>query len=60
MGRMESQSAVVVRVACANCGGESDDHWTGFRAYRTDEPGTDDEPTLAFFCLTCVIFEFGR
>jgi len=54
------ETAVVVRVACANCGRESDEKWTGFRAWRIDEPGTDEGPAVAFFCLACSLYEFGR
>jgi len=60
MGKAGSPQAVVVRVACANCGRESDEHWTGFRAWRIDEPGTDEGPAVAFFCLACSLYEFGR
>ena len=59
-GQGRGRELVVVRVACANCGCESDDNWTGFRALRIDEPGTDDPPQIAYFCLACSIFEFGR
>jgi len=60
MGKALSREAIVVRCACANCGCESDPHWSGFGAYRIDEPGTDDEPEIALFCLACAIVEFGR
>ncbi len=61
MGKAGSpETAVVVRVACANCGCESDENWTGFRAWRIDEPGTDEGPAVAFFCLACSLYEFGR
>ena len=50
---------IVVRVACAECGRESDPLWRGYRACRIDEPSTNDEPTFAFFCPDCTQREFG-
>jgi hypothetical protein len=55
-----SRSSIVVRAACAECGRESDPLWRGFLACRIDEPGTAEEPTVAFFCKDCAQREFGR
>lgn len=55
-----SRQSIVVRAACAECGRESDPLWSGFLACRIDEPGTDDEPAVAFFCADCAASEFGR
>jgi hypothetical protein len=59
MGTIVWQS-VVVRVACADCGRESDPLWRGYRACRLDEPNTGEEPAFAFFCRDCAQLEYGR
>jgi hypothetical protein len=43
---------------CAQCGSLSGASAMGWRACRTDDPETDLEPTLAFFCPTCSAREF--
>jgi hypothetical protein len=47
-------------VRCAECGSSSGLRWTGWRAYRSDDPETDEPPALAFYCPTCAEREFGR
>ena len=45
-------------VVCIECGHPSDPKWRGWRAYRVDEPSTDDAPELAFYCPACARAEF--
>jgi hypothetical protein len=33
--------------------------WQGWRAYRVDDPDTDEPPAVAFFCQACAEREFG-
>ena len=49
----------VVAVKCADCSKLSSGYWVGWRAYRSDDPGLDSSPTLAFYCLDCAKREFG-
>ena len=46
-------------IACHECGRSSGDTWRGWRAYRTDDPETNDPPALAFYCRACSEREFG-
>jgi hypothetical protein len=48
------------RAVCVECGRESDPRWRGWRAYRIDEPETDDPPELGFYCPECASEEFDR
>lgn len=47
-------------VVCVECSRASDHFWRGWLADRIDEPETDDEPKLAFWCPDCAEREFGR
>jgi hypothetical protein len=47
-------------VQCVECETSSGLYWQGWRAYRVDEPGTDEPPALAFFCPICAKRQFGR
>ena len=49
----------VVATKCAQCGKLSSGYWVGWRACRSDDPELGEEPTLAFFCLSCAEQEFG-
>ena len=46
-------------VACRECGRSSGTTWRGWRAYRTDDPETNEPPALAFYCRACAEREFG-
>jgi len=46
-------------IACHECGRSSGDTWCGWRAYRTDDPETNEPPALAFYCRACAEREFG-
>jgi hypothetical protein len=46
-------------VACRECGRSSGLYWRGWRAYRTDDPETNEPPALAFYCRACSEREFG-
>jgi hypothetical protein len=46
-------------VSCAECGCSSGLKWRGWRAYRVDDPETDELPELGFFCPSCAQREFG-
>jgi hypothetical protein len=46
-------------VSCAECGSASDGQWHGWLACRTDEPGTDDVPEVAYFCPDCAARKFA-
>jgi len=46
-------------VTCAECGTVSDVFWVGWRAYRVDDPETNELPALALCCPTCAEREFG-
>jgi hypothetical protein len=46
-------------VACLECGCRSDAGWTGWRAYRVDDPELDEPPALGFYCPACARAEFG-
>ncbi len=45
---------------CVQCGRISDPFWSGWFAYRVDDPETDSVPELGFFCPDCAGREFGR
>jgi hypothetical protein len=47
-------------VACVECRRISDPEWSGWRAYRVDDPELDEPPALAFYCPACAEAEFGR
>jgi len=38
---------------CSECGESSGGRALGWRACRLDEPGTDEQPELAFLCPPC-------
>jgi hypothetical protein len=44
---------------CAECGIPTGSQWTGWRAYRTDDLYSDEQPSLALFCPSCAKREFG-
>ena len=46
-------------VYCIECASSSGLKSRGWRAYRVDDPETDEGPTLAFYCPTCAGREFG-
>jgi hypothetical protein len=46
-------------VHCIECESSSGLYWQGWRAYRVDDPETDEPPALAFYCPTCAQREFG-
>lgn len=46
-------------VQCVECTSSSGLYWQGWRAYRADDPETDEAPALAFYCPTCSDREFG-
>lgn len=46
-------------VRCVECDTLSGLRWTGWRAYRVDDPETGEPPALAFYCPTCAEREFG-
>jgi hypothetical protein len=54
-----SETAVVNRAVCVECGCTSDPLWTGWLAYRVDDPETDPNPELGFYCPGCAAREFG-
>jgi len=47
-------------VQCVECEASSGLCWHGWRAYRIDEPGTDESPALAFYCPACARLQFGE
>jgi hypothetical protein len=51
--------AAAVPLRCAECGTESRPGERGWRGCRTDEPGVDEPPAVAFFCPPCAGREFG-
>jgi hypothetical protein len=44
---------------CAECPRVSSASARGWRAYRADDPETDEPPRLAFYCPECACREFG-
>jgi hypothetical protein len=56
-GRGLQQRANVA--TCVECGGLSGLRWWGWRAYRVDDPETNEPPALALYCPTCAEREFG-
>jgi hypothetical protein len=46
-------------LACAVCPRISSVTAHGWRAYRSDDPETDEPPRLAFYCPECSRKEFG-
>ena len=46
-------------VECVECSTPSGGRWTGWRAYRVDDPEVNEPPQLAFYCPTCALREFG-
>jgi hypothetical protein len=46
-------------LTCVECGSVSSLQAFGWRAYRTDEPHTDELPALAFYCPQCSSEHFG-
>jgi alkyl hydroperoxide reductase subunit AhpF len=47
---MRQPDTVLRRVGC---GAEADENATGWRMFRADLPGEDDEPELAAYCPEC-------
>ena len=47
------------RAVCVECGCTSDPLWTGWLAYRVDDPETDPNPELGLYCPGCAAREFG-
>jgi hypothetical protein len=45
-------------VVCIECGEPSGVTWTGWQAYRVDEPLSDELAQLAFYCPVCAFAEF--
>jgi hypothetical protein len=58
-GRRDHRHQKATTVQCAECEISSGLYWQGWRAYRVDEPGTDEAPALAFYCPTCAYHQFG-
>jgi hypothetical protein len=56
----DRQNDKATTVQCVECDASSGLYWHGWRAYRIDEPGTDESPALAFYCPTCASLQFGR
>jgi hypothetical protein len=54
----QSRADGVHLLRCVQCGSISGLYAAGWRGYRTDDPDTDEEPALAFFCPTCSAREF--
>jgi hypothetical protein len=54
-----SETAVENRAVCVECGCTSDPLWRGWLAYRVDDPETDPNPELGFYCPACAAREFG-
>jgi hypothetical protein len=50
----------VLAVECVVCHRISGGHWRGWAAYRIDEPGTDEQPELAFYCPDCRRAQFSH
>ena len=46
-------------VDCVECGCRSEAEWSGWRAYRVDDPELDEPPTLGFYRPACAEAEFG-
>jgi hypothetical protein len=47
-------------LACVECPRVSSITARGWKAYRTDEPGEDEPPGLAFYCPECARREFAK
>jgi hypothetical protein len=56
-GRGSQQGANVA--TCVECESLSGLRWAGWRAYRIDDPETNEPPALALYCPTCAEREFG-
>jgi hypothetical protein len=46
-------------LACVECPRVSTITARGWKAYRADDPETDEPPQLAFYCPDCARAEFG-
>lgn len=46
-------------LACVKCPRVSSVSARGWKAYRSDDPETGEQPTLAFYCPACAEREFG-
>jgi len=46
-------------LACAECPRVSSVSARGWKAYRSDDPETNEPPTLTFYCPECSEREFG-
>jgi hypothetical protein len=58
-GTQGRRLTAVAPLRCAECGLESRPGERGWRGCRTDEPGVDEPPAVAFFCAACAGREFG-
>lgn len=47
-------------LTCAECPRLSNLTATGWRAYRSDDPETNEPPQLSFYCPDCAEREFNR
>jgi hypothetical protein len=45
---------------CVQCGCHSGLRWTGWRAYRVNDPEYGEAPALAFFCRACAAAAFDH
>lgn len=57
--RPATRTELTAQLRCAECRTRSDALAQGWRAYRYDEPHTDEPPALAFYCPDCPEREFG-
>jgi hypothetical protein len=55
----DRQQQRATSVHCAECTCSSGLYWQGWRAFRVDDPDTDEPPALAFYCPSCAAREFG-
>jgi hypothetical protein len=59
--RRDRRATDGVRVlACAECPRVSSVSARGWKAYRSDDPETEEPPELAFYCPDCARREFGQ
>ena len=58
---MEDRGTIgeVLLPACVECPCLSSATARGWKAYRPDDPETDEPPKLAFYCPECAEREFG-
>ena len=46
-------------IHCIECKSSSGLYWSGWKAFRTEDPELDEPPALAFYCPSCASREFG-